>query len=209
MKINKIWWTLIEAMVVVAILSLSVVWIYSFFAKSLWFLDWLHSRILAIEIAREWVEAVENIRNTNWLLFPIKIDRCWDVLDYDAKCINDSWTKIWDTNWKEYVLVKKYYSNWRKIEDSKWYLEDATGNNTSVWVDENWHYCKVGDAGCEKIIKWNYRRTIKITKTDNDFLIVTSIVKWRDGSWWWEKTIELNNLLTNYKKDKQKKEGNN
>jgi hypothetical protein len=44
-------------------------------------------RIEAISIAREGIEAVTNIRDTNAILFASDLDNCWNVLNYDNRCI--------------------------------------------------------------------------------------------------------------------------
>ena len=70
MKKNKIAVSLIESMVVVTILSIWLVWVFWFFIKSRNFLDWVSAKIQAMEMAREGIEAIENIRDTNWIRFP-------------------------------------------------------------------------------------------------------------------------------------------
>lgn len=45
------------------------------------------SRIQAINLAREGIEAVENIRNTNWIKFTSDYENCFDVKNYNASCV--------------------------------------------------------------------------------------------------------------------------
>ncbi len=49
--------------------------------------DLTAQRLQAIQIAREGVEAVENIRNTNWILYAADYKNCWNTLDYNNSCI--------------------------------------------------------------------------------------------------------------------------
>ena len=90
MKNKKSAFSIIESVVVIAILALWIIWVFWFFSRSRDFLDWVSAKIEAIEIAREWIEAVENIRNTNWLRFPWNKKFCWNVLNYNSSCILDN-----------------------------------------------------------------------------------------------------------------------
>lgn len=214
MKKNKIAYSLIEVMIVLTILSMWIVWTYSFFSKSRAFLDWVSSKIEAIEIAREGIEALENIRNTNWLRFSANIDDCWDTLNYDSDCISWAWNKIW---WKTYILKNE---NWVfKLEEKNlsWSFKNIDyRQELSVWKDKNtWKYCqKVNNINCItkwidwKTIIWTYTRKIKVENiwyNTSDSSKVTKIkvtvtVEWIDSSKSWFRKIELVNLMTNYKK---------
>lgn len=201
MKKNKNASTLIEAMVVVAILTIWLVWVYGFFSKSLSFLDWVSSRIEAIEIAREGIEAVENIRNTNWLLFPWNTANCWNVFGYNADCMI-SWkivSKIDTTSWKNYILDKKDW-RWQLIEKTvSWTFKDLSYRNAfAIWINWNKQYCQNIWTDCKKI-PWNYLRKINIKSNWPNKMIVTSTVEWLDSSMSKNKTVEIKNLLTNYK----------
>jgi hypothetical protein len=45
------------------------------------------SRIKAINLAREGVEGITNLRNTNWLRFSSDQTNCWRILGYQSGCI--------------------------------------------------------------------------------------------------------------------------
>lgn len=197
MKKNKFASTLIEAVVVLSILSIGIVWVYWFFSKSRNFLDWVSAKIEAIEIAREGIEALENIRNTNWLKFSSNIDKCWNVLNYNQNCINQDVEKIfWE---KKYILINK---------DGLWYLEKV--NNFLDYKDENyrrdfsvwkkdWNYCQVVWSSCKRI-PWNYTRKIEVKRIDNDSMKIISTVEWIDLTKSVNRTVKLENILTNYKR---------
>lgn len=204
MKKNKIASSLIEAMVVLAILSVGVVWIYSFFSKSRAFLDWVSSKIEAIEIAREGIEALENIRNTNWLRFWDNIENCWDTLNYNTNCVLNSNLNNKINNWT-YIL---------KNNSGLWTLHSVVDNNnfsknllTSwVWKNKtNWLYCQPIDNNCVKkwkdgkIIIWRYTRIININYS-KDKIKVTVDVEWIDPSKSGTRKVSVVNLMTNYKK---------
>lgn len=213
MKKNKIAYSLIEVMIVLTILSMWIVWTYSFFSKSRAFLDWVSAKIEAIEIAREGIEALENIRNTNWLRFSANIDDCWDTLNYDSDCISWAWNKIW---WNVYILENKNWLwNLKSTRDSTIFQKKY--HNLWVWKDVNtWKYCQTlfDDVNCItkwvdwKTIIWTYTRKIKVENIwlsrSNPSKVtkikVTVTVEWIDSSKSWFRKIELVNLMTNYKK---------
>jgi hypothetical protein len=45
------------------------------------------NRIQAIGIAREGIEAVTNIRDTNWKTFSANNQHCWNTFNYNQNCI--------------------------------------------------------------------------------------------------------------------------
>lgn len=210
MKKNKIAASLIEALVVIVILAMWIVATYSFFARSIAFLDWLNMRIEAIEIAREGIEAVENIRNTNWLLFPVKTENCWNVLGYKSECILDTpptekipWPSssspktyiLKNDNWRWWLETPNLFSSTNFI-----YTNHDFREKFAVWKDNLWKYCQPVSAWvCDKLPKWNYTRKIQVYRDWNDKMIVKSIVEWIDSSTSWVRKVEIYNLLTNYK----------
>lgn len=210
MKKNKIAASLIEALVVIVILAMWIVATYSFFARSIAFLDWLNMRIEAIEIAREGIEAVENIRNTNWLLFPVNYENCWNVLGYKSECILDNSNSIEKIPWADKNNPKTYIlenNNWRWNLTLTWisaqnliYTNSDFRDKFAVWLDNLGKYCQpVDTTNCIKIQKWNYTRKIQAYKDWNDKMIVKSTVEWIDSSTSWSRKVEIYNLLTNYK----------
>ena len=44
------------------------------------------NRTKAVAFAREGLEAVENIRDTNWLKFSSNYEGCFDVRNYELEC---------------------------------------------------------------------------------------------------------------------------
>lgn len=203
MKKNKIAATLIEVMVVILVISIWLIWVYNFFIKSTWFLDWVSSKIEAIEIAREGIEALENIRNTNWIIFSWNLNNCWNVFDYNTNCIINNWTEKIDStwNWKDYIILNTNWK-WNLVRKNvTWtYKDDLYRKTFFVWKDKvTWKYCQNEWWNCVKI-NWNYIRKINVKSKWLDKMMVTSTVEWKDTSSSTIRKIEIKNLLTNYKK---------
>ncbi len=87
--------TIVEAMIVLVIVTIGLVGTYELLHGGTKLASTTESRIQAINLAREGIEAVENVRNTNWIKFSSDFENCFDVADYDQNCIgNPSVTKL-------------------------------------------------------------------------------------------------------------------
>jgi hypothetical protein len=65
---------------------------YNIYGSSIKLSNSTENKITAISIAREGIEAITNIRDTNNLLFKADLKNCWNVLNYNANCIGDNTT---------------------------------------------------------------------------------------------------------------------
>ena len=45
------------------------------------------NRIEAIQIARDGLEAMTNIRDTNWILYGADPENCWNTMNYSGSCV--------------------------------------------------------------------------------------------------------------------------
>ncbi len=82
--------SIIEVMVAITVITLGVVGAYQIVFKGVTLAATSENRIKAINIAREWLEVVENIRDTNWIKLSSDYKSCFDVLDYDVNCIGSA-----------------------------------------------------------------------------------------------------------------------
>lgn len=97
--IGKKWFTLIEVMIVIVILSTWILWAYTVVDYSINFVNATKVKVLAINYAREWIEWVFNIRDTNWRRWSWAglRDACWLKIDPFANsgtndgCEDDTW----------------------------------------------------------------------------------------------------------------------
>lgn len=69
MKKNILATSIAEAMVVMLVILIGVTGSYQMFSQSIKAVDSSEFKIQAISMAREAIEAVNNIRDTNWILF--------------------------------------------------------------------------------------------------------------------------------------------
>lgn len=86
-KIGKKGATLLELMMMLLVVSLALSTMYYTLSQSIVFARDTEARVKAIALAREGIEGMINIRNTNWLRFSSDRANCWDTFQYNAACI--------------------------------------------------------------------------------------------------------------------------
>jgi len=179
---------------------------YNLLKKSTDLTTSIKNKIVAIQIARQWIEGFTNIRDTNWILYSSDYEDCWNNLNYKPDCIWDT-TSTYDIkqNWN----YKIYLSS-----DKRWDLKEAPAmtlnysNNTyktffRVWLDSNWIYTQTWTT--TNLVPL-YTRQINVTYnwwvTSSQTMIVKSIVQWLDWTSTQPHKIELEQTLTNWKSKK-------
>lgn len=76
-----------EVMVIMVILSIAIVGVFGLVRNGLRLTNLTENRVTALNLAREWLEAVANIRDTNWYKYANDKDYCWMTAHYDGACI--------------------------------------------------------------------------------------------------------------------------
>ncbi len=200
--------TMIELMAMLAILGLGVSAMFAVVTSGIYFAKDTEDTIKAINLAREGIEWVTNIRNTNWLRFSSDRTNCWKAQGYDGTCI---WSSIlWDRISSGSSIL--YTANW--LWNLSWStVIDATTNwsgyaaTYAVAQDGNWFFNQTGTivslpvctATLQKNCRAIFTREIIIAPpgaTDTGTLYVRSIVKWNTKSL---HSLELQTTLTNWK----------
>lgn len=191
--------SIIEAVVILWIVVTWIVWMFKVYDNSQKLSSSTSNKIQAIQISREWIEAVKNIRDTNWILFSSDNKNCWNVKDYNNSCVWDNNTTydIWSWSYKIF-----------QNSDNRWYLSKKTTSETSftktdyrnemkVWLDSNWFFTQTW-AVTE--IKPLFTREIKISYPETSKMQVISKVQWKDLSSNRQHKVEFKSILTNWKK---------
>lgn len=210
---NIKWNSIIEVIVVIVVLTIWLVWSYSILNSWSKLALTTQNRIKAINIAREWIEAMQNIRDTNWIKFSSDYTNCWNVLNYDSTCIWNTWStnnliSTWaytiSPNWALWYLTK--------IDDSpsiwsfSWVISKYPVYFDNNWlITQTWSYTQK----CNNIISTScitiFSREIIINypdtwATSDKRIQITSRVKWVDWSKNWPPyQIDLSTILTNWK----------
>ena len=210
MKKNTRATSIIESMVVMLIVVTGITGMYTIFSQSQRLANTTWNRIEAIQIAREWIEAFTNIRDTNWVLFAADYKNCWNTMNYNNSCIWD------DTNTQGTDIGNNSrYTIYQDTTTNRWLLEARLGTNYSDTVyrnnfrvnkDANWLYTQSGWTTSNPI----FTREIQVQyiedtnwawwiTSDDEKMRITSKVEWLDNSKSTPHTIELETILTNWK----------
>jgi len=208
--------SIVEIMVIMLILVSWIVWMYKVYSKSENLSLSTKNKITAIQIAREWIEAVKNIRDTNWVLFSADTENCWNVHNYNIDCVWNSTTTN-DIPWNEIAKIVRDTNN-------RWILDWGWSNDKYFWlgshisdykikIDSNWFYTQ----SWWTLLKPTFTRYIEFEYLDdwrvpNNFtktpptpsneqkVKVYSVVQWADSSSSKPHKVEFTTVLTNWKR---------
>lgn len=188
-----------EAIILTLIISVGIFGMYNIYDRSVKLSNTTQNRIQAISIAREWIEAVTNIRDTNWRNFSANNKNCWNTFNYDGSCIV---TNV-DIATGSYIISQDASSRW--ILTSR-----PTGNyssgtyRTNFWIrlDANGLYTQSWGTAMTGTL---FTREIQISYpsdagTPAEKMNIKALVYWSDSSKSSAQKIELETQLTNWKK---------
>lgn len=185
--------SIVEVMVIMLIIVVWTVWMYSIFGQWQKLSITTSNRIQAIQISREWLEAMINIRDSNYLLYSANYKDCWNTINYDTNCV--SWTPN-NIRAGSYKIFQWNDSKWYLSWFSSWLYSDTTyRNNFKVWIDSNWLYTQSWWTDTKPL----FTREIKVSYPQTDEMKLTSLVQWTDSSKQWALKVELSTTITNFK----------
>ena len=154
LKAKKMWFTLAEVVIACSIFAIVVVWIILAINRSFIFMNNTKLSVRAANLAREWVEMMYNIRDTNWRIHSGERDKYWLNL-WDRTLWNEGnsfikWfyvLKEWNQNGNSY-----FYADSLSIQDSnindfysdEWFWKDQIAEYVSARdkarLEFDWHY---------------------------------------------------------------------
>lgn len=156
--------------------------------------------LMAQNFAREGVEGVVNIRDTNWLLYPNDKQNCWDLVKStqdDGSLFADCSAQTKMSAAGNYVLATN--------AQGKLYLESRSGgvsaDNDLLWIKYSTDKIYTQNSGTnEDALKPipKFYRAITFIKKDADTYQVTVTVLWKNKST--ENKYVLTSIMTNYEK---------
>ena len=200
--------SIIESVVVLLIVVSGIVWVFNLLNSSQKLADSTNWRIEAIQIARDGLETMTNIRDTNSQLFAADLKNCWNVLNYQSACIWDD-TQTFDIqhNTREWLIIFRNINNQFEIaiKNNAWGFSSASyRNNFRVFQDTRWFYTQTGST----VINPLYTREIQIQYLNADDTLwdsnspkmqVTALVQWSDPASSSSRQLEMSILLTNWR----------
>lgn len=202
LSLHHAWATMVELMAALGILSLGITALLQTLWWGIKYANDTENNIKAINIAREGIESVINIRDTNWLRFSSDRTNCWIVKDYQASCIGDS-TPPEITTWP-YTIVSSngaWYLSWVAAGINPITNWAAYKQQFRVGIDAEWFYTQTGvsttscDSTITKNCVTNFTREIYITSAGWN-LSVQSIARWFQER---PRSVIIETTLTNWK----------
>lgn len=201
MLINRKWTTIIESVIVMMIVTIWILWTYDIYSRSKKMSNSSTNKIQAISLAREGIESMINIRDTNWILYSANTNNCWNTYNYNWSCVTNDDINI--PTWS-YIIYKNNLDRWILYQKPTWWFWSWTyRDNFKVMMDNNWFYTQSWGTIETKPL---FTREIKITYPIDSWIPpqkmkVESIVRWTDSSKnSWNFEVKLETLLTNWKK---------
>lgn len=109
--------TMLEILMITLIVGIGLLSIVVAISKAKVITNNTKQHIIATQLAREWVETIYQIRNTNLLKFPNHKDRCRLNTQKDSSCTGDGEWTVWEVNkrmteWVNYILTEPWYISW-------------------------------------------------------------------------------------------------
>lgn len=199
------WATMVELLVVLAIMGMGVAGLLETIGSGIYFAKDTENNIKAINLAREWIEGVINIRDTNWLRFSGDRQNCWRTLDYNGGCINNP-SFAWLINSGSYTLITRN-GTWNlsgAIETlHQWGNWNTYKDRYKVWLDDRGFYTQTGINMSQACVGWTqtgcltlFTREIRLVVVWTGTMNVQSIVRWYERR---ERSVILDTVLTNWK----------
>ena len=208
-SLTKRWSTMIELIGMMAIMALGISAMLGVIGSWEDFAKTTEDTIKAINLAREWIEWITNIRDTNWLRFSSDKANCWRALAYDSFCIGNSSfaNNIWTWSYLLYSSNWAWLLSWTTVtlNTTDWSNWSTYTQTYKTWLDQNWYFTQTGWTSgtyCSSVWQTNcltaFTREIQVSIpwSSTGIINVASIVRW---IWKWHHEIQLNTTLSNWK----------
>lgn len=206
--------SLIEVIIAIFVVSLGAGTASTLIVNALQSNSFSRDNLIALNLAVEGIEAMRDIRDTNWLKFSFDRKNCWDLMPGTATC--DVNSKIKNDNYTVYLNVDYDWQLTPFGTTSPLNLDNFNGDAVN-----NYYKLRIltsGGLSEKKIYSSNetieenpstftqlaqtdpfygrFYRMIQISNPDLNSMSVTSVVQWKSQNV--VHSITLSTLLTNY-----------
>lgn len=202
MKKSKSASSMVEAMVILMIVTTWALGIIQIMDWSYRMINTFNDKLTAVQLAKDALEGFANIRDTNRKSFPVDYKNCWNTDNYNIDCVWDD-TGANDIRAWEYVIFQDPADLRRYL--SKWSINDSDSDNDfKVYKDSSWFYVQTdpSKAPTETFEETYFTRKLivsyvdenweEILDTNSDYMKAKVIVDYRK----WDLENEL--ILTNW-----------
>jgi Tfp pilus assembly protein PilV len=143
--------TLLEVLVAIVILVLFLSSIFGMLNRSLVMNENIRSRVIALNLAREGIEGVRNIRDTNWLRFSGDRRNKWlcFTVDADGNCVVSMISGTYRLNFIDETFVLEENLDYQLYQDvNGLYSHDSSGTPSKFSRQINLSLSNAGSPGC-------------------------------------------------------------
>ena len=183
----KKWFTMIEVLVVIMLVSTTFMGIITWVISTTNYLTSIKQRVTALNLAKEWVEIMYNIRNTNWRRWwnqkdATRLKKNPLIEEHEGNIREDEWIHEWRriikaaTTWEnKYFSLIKIGSTWSMANENELQRNPLKLKNEIYWESLlNWEYKMhflsgqrynnqdLDNFDGEEKVMWDYRRYIAI-----------------------------------------------
>ncbi len=120
---------MIEIILILVIIATALITIIQWISKTTQYISEMRQRTIALNLGKEGVESMYNIRNTNWKRRSANRDQCWLKMnpmtdEGNDGCENDTWISKWafiltyNTNWFFFLSGLQAYNTLRRPEQN-------------------------------------------------------------------------------------------
>lgn len=198
--------SLIESVISVSVIVIATMAAMSLIRTSLVGNNVIGEKIIALNLGLEGIEAVRNIRDSNYLKFPTDPANCWNTLEselvvdcpYEAKIAegvtytltrNLAVTPLFD--WNMEILDPLTDEGWMDLYSYSLDLDGLPGN------EEIFLYAQTGEtaAGLTSLEPMSFKRSLEVTYQGPDAFDATVTVEWNVRGV--NKTLSLTRTIAN------------
>ncbi len=172
---NK-WFTLVETIIVCTLFAFMVLWIILWINKAYAFINNTRLLVRATNFAREWVEMVYNIRDTNWRKYSwIKDEHRNDTWTWNHKFFSTWWIyvlkeNIWES-WESSTIYADYLTwNSDDFYSVDWFFRENNEDKrefskiTFTWNYSFYSWWTLATGSLEELLKWNWTEFYRILR---------------------------------------------
>jgi Tfp pilus assembly protein PilV len=208
--------SVIEVVVVLVIVTTGIAGAYQIISSGTRLADTTESRIQAIAYAKEGLEGIENIRDTNWIKFSSDYTGCFDVFGYDVTCVGSNPTvssSVPRIGTGSYTITQTG-GLWQLNHSVAGPSATIAGAGRTAYLNEYALYTNTdgltsqsggltGIPLCTGTLtrncKTRFARELRVTRPDVNTIVTESVVSWVDPSRSEPFEVVLSATLKNWK----------
>ncbi len=224
-KFKKKWFTLVEVIIVCTLFAMFVIWIILWINRAFSFMNDTRLRVISSNLAREWVEMMYNIRDTNRRKYSWEKDKHWLERGSDTQQFTNLIYSI-GTNQEEgepycATFGSRGNANMDCYETENFFGStcDAVRNSSKItftWTYKYYSGWNMETWNISDLLEWGLAEFYRLVRVDGvyqknveDINTITDGNDWTPAEMrfcvkvfyvanWWKHSTELCSIMTNF-----------